>query len=175
LLGTSDVGTADADAAPTSEKVNPAAPNAGTAFVTRFRFEACFTPGIVVPPYLQKNVSSPAREILRLANAPCKIGDMADVPCVLDFHVHERRVHERLRARPAQSSFPFIAFPTIAMRDRLGALTNSRHVSTFLRAGDAVSVVAFVSPRRYFSKDLAFQSCVGKSSQVGPMLRCDCL
>jgi hypothetical protein len=85
VLGTSDVGTADADAAPTSEKVNPAAPNAGTAFPTRFRFESCFTPGIVAPPYLQKNVSSPAREILRFANAPCKVGWYADVPCVLDF------------------------------------------------------------------------------------------
>jgi hypothetical protein len=74
VLGTSAVGTADADAPPTSEKVNPAAPNAGTAFTTRFRFEACFTPGIVVPPYLQKNVSSPAPQILRLANALCKVG-----------------------------------------------------------------------------------------------------
>jgi hypothetical protein len=106
VLGTSDVGTADADAPPTSEKVNPAAPNAGTAFATRFRFEACFTPGIVAPPYLQNNVSSPAPEILRLANAPCKIGGTADVPCVLDFHVHERRVHERFRARPIQSAYP---------------------------------------------------------------------
>jgi hypothetical protein len=53
VCGVSAVGTADADAPPTSEKVNPTAPNAGTAFVTRFRFEACFTPGIVAPPYLQ--------------------------------------------------------------------------------------------------------------------------
>src|ERR1700730_14226781 len=134
LLGTSDVGTADADAPPTSEKVTPAAPNAGTAFATRFRFEACFTPGIVAPPYLQKNVSSPAREILRLANAPCKIGGTADLPWVLDFHVHELHVIALFRARPIHSSFPwFIAFPTIAMRDRAGALTNSRHVSTPLR------------------------------------------
>jgi hypothetical protein len=59
------VGTADADALPTSEKVNPTAPKAGTAFVTRFRFEACFTPGIVAPPYLQKNVSGPANSKLR--------------------------------------------------------------------------------------------------------------
>jgi hypothetical protein len=43
----SDVGTVDADAPPASEKVNPAAPNTGTAFVTLFRFESCFTPGIV--------------------------------------------------------------------------------------------------------------------------------
>jgi hypothetical protein len=54
VCGVSAVGTADADAPPTSEKVNPAAPKAGTAFVIRFRFEACFTPGIVAPPYLQK-------------------------------------------------------------------------------------------------------------------------
>jgi hypothetical protein len=39
---------ADADAPPTSEKVKPAAPNAGTAaFVMRFFFEACFARGIV--------------------------------------------------------------------------------------------------------------------------------
>jgi hypothetical protein len=47
VCGVSAVGTADADAPPTSEKVNPTAPKAGTAFVTSFRFEACFTPGIV--------------------------------------------------------------------------------------------------------------------------------
>ena len=36
-------GSADAEAPPASEKVNPAAPNAGTAaLVTRFRLEACF-------------------------------------------------------------------------------------------------------------------------------------
>jgi hypothetical protein len=35
---------ADADALPASEKVNPAAPNAGTApLVTRLFFEVCFT------------------------------------------------------------------------------------------------------------------------------------
>jgi len=45
--GVSAIGTAVADAPPTSEKVNPTAPKAGTAFVIRFRFEACFTPGIV--------------------------------------------------------------------------------------------------------------------------------
>jgi hypothetical protein len=45
---TSAVGTADADAPPINEKVNPAAPNAGiAALVTRFRFEASFTRGIV--------------------------------------------------------------------------------------------------------------------------------
>ena len=44
-------GTADADALPSNEKVNPAAPNAGmAALVTRFRFEACFTCGMSHPP-----------------------------------------------------------------------------------------------------------------------------
>jgi hypothetical protein len=77
------VGTADADAPPTSEKVNPAAPSAGTAaLVTRFRFEACFTRGIVAS-------SIPVREflrefrvqsigIVRLANAPRKTGGTHD-------------------------------------------------------------------------------------------------
>jgi hypothetical protein len=45
---TSAVGNADADAPPASDKVKPAAPNAGTAaLVTRFFFEACFTRDIV--------------------------------------------------------------------------------------------------------------------------------
>jgi hypothetical protein len=47
VRGTSVIGATAADAPPTSEKVNPAAPNTGTDFVTRFRFEACFTCGIV--------------------------------------------------------------------------------------------------------------------------------
>jgi hypothetical protein len=60
--GTSDVGTADADAPPASEKVNPAAPNTGTAFVTCFRFEAFFTPGIVASSIpVEKRVESSAR------------------------------------------------------------------------------------------------------------------
>ena len=37
---------ADADALPSNEKVNPAAPNAGMAALVR-RFEACFTCGMV--------------------------------------------------------------------------------------------------------------------------------
>ena len=40
---TSPVGTADANALPAIEKVNPATPSAGTAvLVIRFFFEACF-------------------------------------------------------------------------------------------------------------------------------------
>jgi hypothetical protein len=40
------VGTAAADAPPTIENVNPAAPRTGTDFGIRFFFEACFTRGI---------------------------------------------------------------------------------------------------------------------------------
>ena len=47
VRGMSVVGATAADAPPASEKVSPAAPNTGTAFVTRFRFEACFTRGMV--------------------------------------------------------------------------------------------------------------------------------
>jgi hypothetical protein len=44
FCGVSTAGTADAAALPASEKVNPAAPKAGTAaLATLFRFEACFT------------------------------------------------------------------------------------------------------------------------------------
>lgn len=47
VCGTPWAGATAADAPPTSEKVNPAAPNTGTVFVTRFRFEACFTRAIL--------------------------------------------------------------------------------------------------------------------------------
>jgi len=47
VRGMSVVGATAADAPPASEKVSPAAPNTGTAFVTRFRFEACFNRGMV--------------------------------------------------------------------------------------------------------------------------------
>ena len=50
---------ADADAPPASEKVNPAAPNAGTAaLVTRFFFEACFTRCIVASSNVAKDLRS---------------------------------------------------------------------------------------------------------------------
>ncbi len=60
VRGASVVGVTAADAPPTSEKVNPAAPNTGTAFVTRFRFEACFALGMLRSSNLVKIVSSPA-------------------------------------------------------------------------------------------------------------------
>jgi hypothetical protein len=44
---TSEVGTAAADAPPTIEKVNPAAPSTGTDFITRFFVEVCFIRDIV--------------------------------------------------------------------------------------------------------------------------------
>jgi hypothetical protein len=73
VCGVSADGTADADAPPTSEKVNPTAPKAGTAFVTRFRFEFCFTPGIVAPPYTAEKRFE-CREIVSFVNVPCKVG-----------------------------------------------------------------------------------------------------
>jgi hypothetical protein len=55
---TSPVGTADADAPPASENVNPATPNAGSAvLVTRFFFEACFTRGIVASSTVARRIS----------------------------------------------------------------------------------------------------------------------
>src|SRR5439155_3047671 len=55
---TSPVGTADADAPPASEKVNPAAPSAGIAvLVTRFFFEACFTRGMVASSKVARRIS----------------------------------------------------------------------------------------------------------------------
>jgi hypothetical protein len=69
FCGASKAGTADADALPASEKVNPAAPSAGmAAFVTLFRFEACFTRDIVASSIPVRSVSIPALMILRKAN-----------------------------------------------------------------------------------------------------------
>lgn len=83
VRGTSDVGTAEADAPPTSEKVNPAAPNMGTVFATRFRFEVCFTPGIVASSIPVEKRFEPS--IVPFANVPCKVGWCVDVPWVPDF------------------------------------------------------------------------------------------
>src|SRR5262249_55761576 len=53
FCGVSAFGSVDAEAPPASEKVNPAAPNAGaTALAARFRLEACFTDIVASPPYL---------------------------------------------------------------------------------------------------------------------------
>ena len=52
FCGVSAFGIVAAEAPPASEKVNPAAPNAGTAaLVTRFDLEACFDI-VASPPYL---------------------------------------------------------------------------------------------------------------------------
>jgi len=71
-LWTSAVGTAAAYALPASEKVNPAAPNAGTAvLVTRFFFEACFTRDMVASSdRFEKDLREP---ILRWQNKAGKI------------------------------------------------------------------------------------------------------
>jgi hypothetical protein len=79
LVCCTSVGTADADAPPTSEKVNPAAPSAGTAaLVTRFRFEACFTRGIVASSIPVKDFRVQSVAIVRSANAPRKASDTHD-------------------------------------------------------------------------------------------------
>ncbi|MGY8704914.1 hypothetical protein RAD16_04110 [Bradyrhizobium sp. 18BD] len=61
----SGVGTADADAPPASENVNPAAPNAGTAtLVTRFfPLEVFFACRMVEPPSIARSI--PAAVSLR--------------------------------------------------------------------------------------------------------------
>ncbi len=52
------IGTADANALPAIEKVNPAAPKAGTAaLVTRFFSEACFTRGMVASSNIARRIS----------------------------------------------------------------------------------------------------------------------
>jgi hypothetical protein len=101
VWGTSVIGATAADAPPTSEKVNPAAPNTGTAFVARFFFEACFTFGIVAPPYLVKNVSSPALYSTLGKSAMQDYWRMAHVQHVSAIHVHER--YERRQRRSITS------------------------------------------------------------------------
>jgi hypothetical protein len=71
--GVSVVGATAADAPPTREKVNPAAPRAGTAFVPRFFFEACFTRGIVASSMHCKNVSSLAWSFYLLRMHPARL------------------------------------------------------------------------------------------------------
>jgi hypothetical protein len=67
VRGTSVVGATAADAPPASEKVSPAAPNTGTAFVTRFRFEACFTRGMVASSVpCKKILLTPAGQLYAL-------------------------------------------------------------------------------------------------------------
>jgi hypothetical protein len=65
----------DADAPPASERPSPAAPSAGTAaaFVKRFRFEACFTRGIVASSILCQKFFGLHQQILRLAHVPGKL------------------------------------------------------------------------------------------------------
>jgi hypothetical protein len=64
---TSEAGTAAADAPPTIEKVNPAAPNTGTDFITRFFVEVCFTRDIVETSIPFESSLTPA---MRLYAAP---------------------------------------------------------------------------------------------------------
>jgi hypothetical protein len=74
--GTSAVGNVDADAPPARERPSPAAPSAGTAaaFVTRFRFEACFTRGIVASSMTHlKCCQKSSPQSVRLAHLPCKL------------------------------------------------------------------------------------------------------
>jgi hypothetical protein len=69
------VGNVDADAPPASERPSPAAPSAGTAaaLVKRFRFEACFTRGIVASSILGQKFFGLHQQILRLAHVPGKL------------------------------------------------------------------------------------------------------
>jgi hypothetical protein len=67
-----------ADAPLTSDKDSPAAPNIGTAFLLRFRFETCFACDMVKSlPYLPANIRSidgtnDANVVLAYAPGNCK-------------------------------------------------------------------------------------------------------
>src|SRR6266446_8909994 len=98
VRGMAVVGATAADAPPAREKVSPAAPNTGTAFVTRFLFEACFTRGMVASSVPCEKCFHSTRAIVRLANAACK---PCDAPCA--HPSSEVQVHERGRRPPIQS------------------------------------------------------------------------
>jgi hypothetical protein len=68
FCGTSAVGVIAAEAPPASPNVRPAVPSAGiAALVTRFRFEASFSRGIVASSLAEKIAFDPnTREILTL-------------------------------------------------------------------------------------------------------------
>ncbi|WP_161491872.1 hypothetical protein [Bradyrhizobium centrolobii] len=92
LCWTSLVGIAAADALPASEKVSPAAPNAGTAaLATRFFFEACFTRCMVASSKCCKKdirqwkVYAEQTRQARFTNTPKR--DNARSDCI---HLHER-------------------------------------------------------------------------------------
>src|SRR6266436_1855549 len=106
VRGASVVGATAADAPPTSEKVNPAAPNTGTDFVTRFRFEACFTRAIVAFLHILQRSLESRRLIVRFADFPSKAAYTRWAHRVLGFHVHERCVHKRLRRRLSNYNDP---------------------------------------------------------------------
>jgi hypothetical protein len=90
-LGRSVVGTAAADAPPTSEKVKPAAPRTGTDFATLVRFEVCFTRAIRAFLHVRYLLESRTKTV-RSATAPCKTGRArghAATNHISEIHVHE--------------------------------------------------------------------------------------
>jgi hypothetical protein len=79
-------GRADAEAPPASEKVSPAAPNAGTAaLVTRFRLEACFDI-VASPPIPVRAVSrfQPSRSYAERGSSR-KAVDLTNVLLYIQF------------------------------------------------------------------------------------------
>ena len=89
---TSPVGTADANALPASENVNPAAPSAGSAVLAmRFFFEACFARGMVASSTIaKKDISVPqsyAHEIRQARFMRTRKCNAARSDCI---HLYER-------------------------------------------------------------------------------------
>jgi hypothetical protein len=82
--GISAAGTTAADAPPASDKVNPAAPNTGTAFVIRFRFEACFARGMVASSISCKKIES-SHESYSLRGLHARLGAAPGHGELLDF------------------------------------------------------------------------------------------
>jgi hypothetical protein len=95
--------------------------------------------------------------IVRLANSPCKVGWYADVPCGLDFMFMNDMFISDFGA-----AYPII----ISMIQRVPDHRNARQVRSELKA--ISTPVCKGRVRR----------CIinrKKGSQVGSMLRCDCL
>jgi hypothetical protein len=92
VRSTSCVGATAAEAPPASEKVNPAAPNTGTALFTRLRFEACFTLAIGASS-AAVNVNDNQNVVIGVyaANFSTQGRLGRSITITTKFHVHERR------------------------------------------------------------------------------------
>jgi hypothetical protein len=88
------------------------------------------------------------------------------VPCVLDFMFMNDMFMSDFGARVLNNRNARQAGSDHELKARLDTCSSR---------GRGIRRCISFAPPLFSRKDLAFQSCIGKSSQVGSMLRCDCL